>query len=99
LKAIFYLAQNGKTSFTHCPNLASTTGHGRRHRRFRHRHFVDVLPEEFVGAILMLAQALDVDVVAEGVETPEQLAYLKGVGCSAFQGYLFGRPGDVSAFL
>jgi EAL domain-containing protein (putative c-di-GMP-specific phosphodiesterase class I) len=52
-----------------------------------------------VGAILMLARALDVDVVAEGVETPEQLAYLKGVGCSAFQGYLFGRPGDVSAFL
>lgn len=52
-----------------------------------------------VGAIIMLAQALDVDVVAEGVETAEQLTYLKGVGCPAFQGYLFGRPSDVSEFL
>ncbi|MNI36498.1 Oxygen sensor protein DosP [compost metagenome] len=52
-----------------------------------------------VAAIIMLAHALDVDVVAEGVETAEQLSYLKGVGCSAFQGFLFGRPSDVSEFL
>nr|WP_315526601.1 EAL domain-containing protein [uncultured Achromobacter sp.] len=52
-----------------------------------------------IGAIVMLAQALDVDVVAEGVETAEQLNYLKKAGCSAFQGFLFGRPSEVADFL
>ncbi|MBD9381592.1 EAL domain-containing protein [Achromobacter sp. ACM04] len=52
-----------------------------------------------VGAIVMLAQALEVDVVAEGVETAEQFAYLRNIGCSAFQGFLFGRPCEVSDFL
>lgn len=52
-----------------------------------------------VGAIVMLAQALEVDVVAEGVETAEQFAYLRNIGCSAFQGFLFGRPCEVSNFL
>ncbi|QKH34654.1 EAL domain-containing protein [Achromobacter pestifer] len=52
-----------------------------------------------VGAIVMLAQALEVDVVAEGVETAEQWAYLRNIGCSAFQGFLFGRPSEVSDFL
>lgn len=51
-----------------------------------------------VGAILMLADALEADVVAEGVETAGQLSYLKSVGCSAFQGFLFGRPGDAALF-
>lgn len=52
-----------------------------------------------VVAIVMLAHALGLDVVAEGVETAEQLKFLKAVGCSAFQGFLFGRPSDVSEFL
>lgn len=52
-----------------------------------------------IGAIVVLAEALDVDVVAEGVETAEQLMYLKGVGCSAFQGFLFGRPSELADFL
>ncbi|SFE69364.1 sensor domain-containing protein [Paracidovorax wautersii] len=45
-----------------------------------------------VRTILALADSLDLDVVAEGVETTGQLAFLKLHGCSGFQGYLFGRP-------
>ena len=42
--------------------------------------------------ILQLAQSLDLDVVAEGVETEGQRQFLELMGCKAFQGYLFGRP-------
>jgi diguanylate cyclase (GGDEF)-like protein/PAS domain S-box-containing protein len=42
--------------------------------------------------ILSLAQSLDLGVVAEGVETEGQRAFLVESGCKAFQGYLFGRP-------
>lgn len=45
-----------------------------------------------VGAILAMAQALDMTTVAEGVETRGQLAFLKERGCDHVQGYLFGRP-------
>jgi diguanylate cyclase (GGDEF)-like protein/PAS domain S-box-containing protein len=43
-------------------------------------------------AILGLARALNLKVVAEGVETPEQLAALRAGNCDLAQGYLFGRP-------
>ncbi|MGZ5911086.1 MAG: EAL domain-containing protein, partial [Reyranella sp.] len=39
-----------------------------------------------------LARELGLDVVAEGVETPEQLAKLKEWGCTGIQGYLISRP-------
>ncbi|WP_414985730.1 putative bifunctional diguanylate cyclase/phosphodiesterase [Acidovorax sp.] len=48
-----------------------------------------------VRTILALAASLDLDVVAEGVETAGQLAFLRLHGCEGFQGYLFGRPGPV----
>lgn len=68
------------------------------------KRFIDDLAvskadQGIVGAILMLAHALDVDVVAEGVESTEQFSYLKRAGCSAFQGFLFGKPGELSSFL
>ena len=45
-----------------------------------------------VDSIIAMAHALKMEVIAEGVETPEQLAYLKARGCDAMQGYLFSRP-------
>jgi diguanylate cyclase (GGDEF)-like protein len=45
-----------------------------------------------VAAIVNMARALALRVVAEGVETPEQLAILKSLGCDEAQGYLLGKP-------
>ncbi|HEU4595138.1 MAG TPA: EAL domain-containing protein, partial [Pyrinomonadaceae bacterium] len=47
---------------------------------------------EIVRTIVMLAQVLGMDVVAEGVETKEQLALLRKLGCENGQGYYFSRP-------
>ncbi len=48
--------------------------------------------ELLIQTIIGMARNLDLEVVAEGVETPEQLAFLEQHGCRLFQGYLFGRP-------
>ena len=48
--------------------------------------------EAFVETILSLARRLDLSVVAEGVETEEQLAILRRLGCEAAQGFLIARP-------
>ncbi|MDP9014507.1 MAG: EAL domain-containing protein [Pseudomonadota bacterium] len=45
-----------------------------------------------VSAIIIIAKALGIFVVAEGVETEEQAARLRGFGCNEAQGYLFSRP-------
>ena len=45
-----------------------------------------------VSAIIALAKALRLEVVAEGVETPEQQAFLTGLGCETLQGFLLDRP-------
>ncbi|MCC2973520.1 diguanylate cyclase [Massilia sp. IC2-476] len=53
-------------------------------------------------AIVAMAHRLGMDVIAEAVETPEQLADLCAMGCDAAQGYLFARPlppGEVAAML
>ncbi|RZS79476.1 diguanylate cyclase (GGDEF)-like protein [Motilibacter rhizosphaerae] len=47
-----------------------------------------------VTAITAMADALGIPVTAEGVETPEQLALLRELGCRYGQGYLFARPDD-----
>jgi diguanylate cyclase (GGDEF)-like protein/PAS domain S-box-containing protein len=45
-----------------------------------------------VQAIVAIARSLSVQVIAEGVETPAQLAFLRSIGCELGQGYLFARP-------
>jgi EAL domain-containing protein (putative c-di-GMP-specific phosphodiesterase class I) len=45
-----------------------------------------------VTAILAMAESLRLRVVAEGVETEEQASFLRARGCSAVQGYLYGKP-------
>lgn len=49
---------------------------------------------EIVRAIATLAQQLGMDVIAEGVETDFQLAFLRQLGCEFGQGYFFARPLD-----
>lgn len=45
-----------------------------------------------VSAIVKLAKDLNIKVVAEGVETVEQLGFLRGTTCPRVQGYLFSEP-------
>ncbi|MBL4865644.1 MAG: EAL domain-containing protein [Pseudomonadales bacterium] len=61
------------------------------------RCFIDRIPFDennctIVKATIALAKALKLNVVAEGVETAEQLEFLKGVDCDIVQGYYLGRP-------
>jgi EAL domain-containing protein (putative c-di-GMP-specific phosphodiesterase class I) len=49
---------------------------------------------EMVRAIAAIAHNMGMDVVAEGVETPEQLDWLRSIGCEYAQGFYFSRPVD-----
>ncbi len=51
-----------------------------------------------VNAIITLAHAMKLKVVAEGVETPEQLDYLRGLNCDEVQGFLFSEALSVEEF-
>lgn len=68
------------------------------------KSFVDGLPgdEEDVAissAIIQLAHNLHMNVVAEGVETKEQLEFLTAIGCDLIQGYYYSRPLPPKEFL
>jgi EAL domain-containing protein (putative c-di-GMP-specific phosphodiesterase class I) len=52
-----------------------------------------------VRAIVAMTAALGCDMVAEGVETPDQLARLQDLGCQFAQGYLIGKPGPIDSIL
>ena len=58
----------------------------------------DTSDAAIVEASVSLAHKLDLEVVAEGVETEQQLAFLCAQGCDLVQGYYFGRPVTIAEF-
>ena len=52
-----------------------------------------------LGAIIDIARTLELEVVAEGIETLSQVKWLGHLGCDKLQGYHFGRPADRDRFL
>jgi len=68
------------------------------------RSFMSEIPQHaedasIVRAIIALAHTLKLNVIAEGVEGTEQLAFLKTLDCEAYQGYLYSKPVTAEAFL
>jgi len=61
------------------------------------RSFVRDIPDDkddaaIVSTIVAMAHSLKLEVIAEGVETEEQLGFLRVCGCDGMQGYFFSRP-------
>lgn len=54
--------------------------------------------EKILQTIVMLAEQLDLPVIAEGVETKEQAEFLSNIGCDYHQGYLYSKPMSVEEF-
>jgi diguanylate cyclase (GGDEF)-like protein len=54
--------------------------------------------QAIVNAIIVMAHAMQMEVLAEGVERPEQLEYLLAKGCDRAQGYHFGKPVPAEEF-
>jgi diguanylate cyclase (GGDEF)-like protein/PAS domain S-box-containing protein len=59
---------------------------------FVHEIEASVSDRAIVSAVIAMAHGMGLRVTAEGVETEEQLQFLRGEGCEEVQGYLFGRP-------
>jgi EAL domain-containing protein (putative c-di-GMP-specific phosphodiesterase class I) len=54
--------------------------------------------QAIVSTIIAMAHSLQLDVIAEGVETHEQRSLLGKLGCHRYQGYLYGKPLPASQF-
>lgn len=58
----------------------------------------DVQDRTIVRTIIAMAHSLNLNVIAEGVETEAQRQHLLNKGCTHFQGYLFGKPVPADEF-
>ena len=58
----------------------------------------DSSDKAIVSTIIAMTNMLGLNVIAEGVETEEQLKFLMDSGCNNFQGYLFGKPMPIEQF-
>ena len=61
-------------------------------RSFIHAMLEDTGSFTIVRAVTKLAQELNMDIVAEGIERPDEITKLQEIGCNFGQGYLFSRP-------
>lgn len=68
-------------------------------RSFIQDIFADPDDRAIVTAIIAMARQLELQVVAEGVETGQQLAFLRDQGCDIVQGYIYGHPAAPTTFL
>jgi EAL domain-containing protein (putative c-di-GMP-specific phosphodiesterase class I) len=65
------------------------------------RSFINMLesPMPIAQIVLVMCEMLNIEVVAEGVETAAQLQWLKDKGCKEYQGYFFSAPVQPDRFL
>ena len=61
-------------------------------QRFAKNIFTDPKDQVIVSGIMAIARNLDIEVIAEGIEIPEQLLFFESRGCTFVQGYYFSRP-------
>lgn len=59
----------------------------------------DRTSEHIIKAIVTMCEGLDLEVVAEGIETEAEADKLRALGCGMGQGYFFGKPVDTAATL
>ena len=67
------------------------------------KSFIDHIPgnnqkTHLLDAIMDISRAFNMKVIAEGIESREQLGYLRKIGCHLGQGYYFGRPEPLEQF-
>ena len=74
------------------PAQQSLDAQDRAARETDDRLIVDLELAAIVTAIAGLGRNLGADTTAEGVETPEQAAFVRAAGCTLAQGYLYARP-------
>lgn len=66
--------------------------------RFLQHAETDIRVQSIIRAVVGMSDALDIEVISEGVETLEQAEFLYSVGCYMMQGYYFTKPVDVDSF-